>query len=50
MREEKITIVRRMVENGYQLCGRTVEQMADMMELEDWHRAEQRFMAWKRGE
>lgn len=50
MREEKIAIVTRMVENGYHLCGRTIEQMADMMELEDWQRAEQKFMRFKKGE
>lgn len=47
MREEKIAIINRMVEKGYHLCGRTVEQMADMMSLEDWQRAEVAFQAYK---
>lgn len=47
MREEKIAIINRMVEKGYHLCGKTVEQMADMMSLEDWQRAEVAFQAYK---
>lgn len=45
--EKKVAIINRMVENGYHLCGRTAEEMASMMSLEDWENAEKRFMAWK---
>ena len=47
MREEKIAIINRMVEKGYHLFGKTVEQMADMMSLEDWQRAEIAFQTYK---
>jgi len=43
-RELKLKIVENMVNNGYHLCGRTIDQLADMMSLEDWARAEKKFL------
>ncbi len=47
MTDKRIEIVNRMVEKGYHLCGKTAEQMAQMMSLEDWQRAEVAFQAYK---
>lgn len=44
-REQKIAIVTNMVNNGYHLCGRTIDQLADMMSLEDWIESEKKFLA-----
>ncbi len=44
-REQKIAIVTNMVNNGYHLFNKTIEQMADMMSLEDWIRSEKKFLA-----
>ena len=43
MREQKLEIINRLVSKGYQLCGRTVEQMADMLSLETWQNIEQKY-------
>ena len=44
-REQKLAIVENMVNNGYHLCGRTIDQLADMMSLEDWRESEKKFLA-----
>jgi hypothetical protein len=43
MREQKLEIINRLVAKGYQLCGRTAEQMADMLSLETWQSIEQKY-------
>ena len=43
MREQKLEIINRLIAKGYQLCGRTAEQMADMLSLETWQSIEQKY-------
>lgn len=46
-REQKVTILNRMLENGYHLGQYTFDEYIDMCTLAQWERAEKRFMEWK---
>ncbi len=45
--EKKLEIIRRMVQNGYNLMGRTAEEMASIFSADDLKAIEKRFNEWR---
>lgn len=45
--EQKMKIIQRMVDNGYQLMNRTAEELARIFSVEDLEAIEKRFNEWR---